>query len=218
MKDGVDGREISPLLSMLGVHDDVLTLEVADFSENRTFARGVPVKYVETDGGKVAVATVFDLIMAQFGVSRGLPGEYPERYEDEAIPYTPAWQEKFTGIEAKTVLQFAREFASTAEKTEGRCSIIIGAGVNHWYHNNLMYRAGIVGLILCGCVGKNGGGGKRRRAVHPGAYDGPPGEGRPDGVASLLPAVQRESPRYRTGGGRGGGEGRRGGCSAGSRT
>ena len=24
---------------------------------------------------------------------------------------------------------------------------VIGAGINHWYHNNLMYRAGIVALI-----------------------------------------------------------------------
>src|SRR5262249_39131602 len=42
--------------------------------------------------------------------------------------------------------------------TKGKCIIIIGAGVNHWYHNNLMYRAGIHALMLCGCVGVNGGG------------------------------------------------------------
>ena len=36
--------------------------------------------------------------------------------------------------------------------------IIVGAGINHWYHSNLMYRAGIMALMLCGCVGKNGGG------------------------------------------------------------
>ena len=56
------------------------------------------------------------------------------------------------------MIQFAREWASTAELTDGKCSIIIGAGVNHWYHNNLIYRAGIVALMLCGCVGRNGGG------------------------------------------------------------
>jgi nitrate reductase / nitrite oxidoreductase, alpha subunit len=42
--------------------------------------------------------------------------------------------------------------------TDGKCCIIIGAGINHWYHNNLMYRSGIVALMLTGCVGKNGGG------------------------------------------------------------
>ena len=31
--------------------------------------------------------------------------------------------------------------------------IIIGAGVNHWYHNNLIYRAPITALMLCGCCG-----------------------------------------------------------------
>jgi nitrate reductase / nitrite oxidoreductase, alpha subunit len=158
MKDGLDGRDLSPRLSMLGIHDGVIEMEVADFDNARTVRRGVPVKYIESEGRRVAVATVFDLLMAQFGVDRGLAGAYPAGYDDDTLPYTPAWQEKFTGIDRKTVLQFAREFASTAEKTEGRCSIIIGAGVNHWYHNNLMYRAGITGLILCGCVGRNGGG------------------------------------------------------------
>jgi nitrate reductase alpha subunit len=36
--------------------------------------------------------------------------------------------------------------------------VIIGAGVNHWYHNNLIYRACIGTLMLTGCVGRNGGG------------------------------------------------------------
>jgi len=36
--------------------------------------------------------------------------------------------------------------------------IIIGAGINHWYHNDLIYRACISTLMLTGCVGRNGGG------------------------------------------------------------
>ena len=36
--------------------------------------------------------------------------------------------------------------------------VIVGAGINHWYHANLMYRSAIMALMLCGCVGKNGGG------------------------------------------------------------
>jgi len=85
-------------------------------------------------------------------------GEYPQNYDDEEMSYTPAWQEKFTGIGRETVVQFAREWASTAERTKGQCMVIIGAGVNQWYHSNLLYRAAIGGLILCGCVGRNGGG------------------------------------------------------------
>lgn len=36
--------------------------------------------------------------------------------------------------------------------------MIIGAGINHWYRNNLMYRAPIYAQMFCGCVGLNGGG------------------------------------------------------------
>jgi nitrate reductase / nitrite oxidoreductase, alpha subunit len=91
-------------------------------------------------------------------VNRGLGGDYPTDYNDEDQSYTPAWQEKWTGVSRQTVIKFAREWASTAEKTEGKCMVIIGAGINHWYHNNLIYRSAITALMLCGCVGKNGGG------------------------------------------------------------
>ncbi len=158
MKDGVDGAELEPLLSFLSSNDGTLPVSFADFAGEKVYRRSVPVKYLETEGSRVAVTTIYDLLMAQFGVSRGLEGEYPADYDDEETPYTPAWQEKFTGIDRKTVLQFTREWASTAERTEGQCSIIIGAGINHWYHNNLIYRAAIVGLMLCGCIGRNGGG------------------------------------------------------------
>jgi len=156
-KDGQDGTEIDPILTLLSHSDEILQVEFADFADDRSLKRGVPVKYINTVSGKIPVTTVYDLMLAQFGVSRGLPGEYPDDF-DHVLPYTPAWQEKLTGINRKTVIQFAREWAETAARTEGQCMIIIGAGVNHWYHQNLMYRAGIVGLLICGCVGKNGGG------------------------------------------------------------
>jgi len=158
MKDGLYGSEIDPILSFVDDRDEVLEVTVNEFASGKEFKRGVPVKYIETINGKVPVTTIYDLLMAQFGVGRGLSGDYPKNYDDDEMLYTPAWQEKFTGIDRKTVLQFAREWARTAERTEGQCMIIIGAGVNHWYHNNLMYRAAIVGLMLCGCVGRNGGG------------------------------------------------------------
>ncbi len=128
-----------------------------DWIRNRL--RGVPVKYIETvDGEKIPVTTVYDLTMAQYGVSRNLKGDYPADYNETDAAYTPAWQEIFTGVSRNTVVQFAREWAKTAQATEGKCMIIIGAGINHWYHNNLIYRAGIMALMLTGCVGKNGGG------------------------------------------------------------
>ena len=72
--------------------------------------------------------------------------------------YAPAWAEKYTGMSRDMSVRFAREWASTAEHTNGKCTIIIGAGINHWYHGNLMYRAGINALMFCGCIGVNGGG------------------------------------------------------------
>jgi nitrate reductase / nitrite oxidoreductase, alpha subunit len=159
LEDTKTGEPIAPALTLLGRHDELSLVEFEQYEAGNVVLRAVPSMKVTTrDGKSVRVTTVFDLLAARHGVGRGLPGEYPESYDDPELSYTPAWQERLTGIDRKTVLSFAREWASTAEKTGGKCSIIIGAGVNHWYHNNLMYRAAISALILTGCVGKNGGG------------------------------------------------------------
>jgi len=159
LKDGLDDSPIAPLLSFIENSDEILQVEFEDFSnDNAMNKRGVPVKYIETAEGKVAVTTTFDLMMGHFGVNRDLGGEYANSYDESEQTYTPAWQEKFTGISKKIVINFARQFADTAEKTDGKCTVIIGAGINHWYHNNLIYRGPITALMLCGCVGKNGGG------------------------------------------------------------
>ena len=159
LKDGVDSSDIRPQLTFLDDHDGVVQVRLDDFGEGKTLRRGVPIKQLETAAGeRVKVTTVYDLLMAQYGVSRGLEGDYPAGYDDETCPFTPAWAEKYTGIGRDVLLRFAREWGHTAELTQGKCLIIIGAGVNHWYHNNLMYRAGIHALMFCGCVGVNGGG------------------------------------------------------------
>ncbi len=159
LKDGVDGSQIDPVLTFFDGHDEIVQVGFEDFSnENAVARRGVPAKRIETAEGPVLVTTVFDLLMAQFGVNRGLEGDYPTDYDDPDQTFTPAWQEKFSGIDRETVINFARQFADTAEKTDGKCTVIIGAGINHWYHNNLMYRSAITALMLCTCIGKNGGG------------------------------------------------------------
>jgi nitrate reductase alpha subunit len=158
-KDGVDGTEIDPVLTFLDGADEVVDVTFDDFAEGRARVRGVPAKRVALATGEtVLVATVYDLLMAQYGVPRGLPGDYPAGYDDEDAPYTPAWAEKYTGMGRDMLLRFAREWGRTAELTKGKCTIIIGAGINHWYHANLMYRAGIHALMFSGCVGVNGGG------------------------------------------------------------
>ena len=158
MKDGADGAALEPRLTFLGKADAVCPVSFEDPASGRVAARGVPARRVETDRGVVTVATVYDLMFARYGVPRGLPGEDARGYEDEDAAYTPAWQERYTGVDRKEVVRFAREWAGTAERTRGKCSIIIGAGVNQWYHGDLSYRAAIAGLVLCGCVGRNGGG------------------------------------------------------------
>ncbi|MBW8049151.1 MAG: nitrate reductase subunit alpha [Cytophagales bacterium] len=157
-EDGETDKSYNPVLTLLNDNDEVLQTEFTEFGLDNHPLRGVPVKYIETTKGKIPVATIYDLIMAQYGVDRGLAGDYPKDYNDKDAAYTPAWQEIFTGVASKTVLQFAREWANTANITEGKCMIIVGAGINHWYHQNLMYRAGAMALMLSGCVGKNGGG------------------------------------------------------------
>jgi nitrate reductase alpha subunit len=156
--DKVRGEKIRPRLSFLDSHDEVMEVAFDDFGGAGPVMRGVPVRRLQASKRTVPVATVFDLLMARFGIDRGLPGYHAKSYDDEDVPHTPAWQERFTGIHRDTVVSFAREWGRNGELTRGKNLIIIGAGANHWYHNNLLYRAGIVGLMLTGSVGVNGGG------------------------------------------------------------
>jgi len=159
LEDGLDGSPIDPEITFLAGHDELAEVEFDNFAAGTSVRRSVPAKKIQTaDGQTVVVATVYDLLMAQYGVPRGFGEGYPADYHDEDAPYTPAWAEKFTGMNRETLIKFAREWGGTAEKTGGKCTIIIGAGINHWYHANLMYRAGIHALMFCGCVGVNGGG------------------------------------------------------------
>ncbi|MEV0440891.1 nitrate reductase subunit alpha [Streptomyces spectabilis] len=120
-----------------------------------TVRRTVPTTRV---GGRL-VTTVFDLMLAQYGVAReALDGEPPVPYEDASAPCTPAWQEAITSVSAGAVVRAAREFARTAEQTRGRCMIVMGAGTNHWFHSDTIYRSFLTLLLLTGCQGVNGGG------------------------------------------------------------
>ena len=117
--------------------------------------RGVPVIRV----GDRVVTTVFDLMLAQYGVGRpGLPGVWPEGYDDPRVPYTPAWQEEITSVPAEACTRIAREFAQNSVDTQGRSMILMGAGTNHWYHSDLIYRAMLMLTTITGCQGRNGGG------------------------------------------------------------
>ncbi len=151
---------VDPQLTLLGAHDETVEVTLPRFDGGgteggTTMVRGVPAKRI----GRYVVTTVFDLALAQYGVSReGLPGTWPTGYEDASHPHTPAWQEVLTGVDAGRCVRIAREFARNAEQTNGRSMIVMGAGTNHWFHADLTYRAMLSLVMLCGCQGVNGGG------------------------------------------------------------
>ncbi|MET8471780.1 nitrate reductase subunit alpha [Streptomyces sp. NPDC006422] len=117
--------------------------------------RGVPVRRI---AGRT-VTTVYDLLLARYGVARpGLPGQWPASYDDAEQPGTPAWQEAITGVDADKAARIAREFAANAEESRGRSMILMGAGTNHWFHSDTSYRTFLTLTTLTGCQGVNGGG------------------------------------------------------------
>ncbi|XVU21489.1 nitrate reductase subunit alpha [Actinoplanes sp. CA-054009] len=149
--------DVTPLLSVAGqgaVEVELPRFDTPDGSAG-TIRRGVPVR--EVAGRRVT--TVFDLLLAQYGVHRpGLPGEWPSGYDDADSPYTPAWQETITGVPGPAAARITREFAANAEESRGRSMIIMGAGANHWFHSDTIYRSFLTLTTLTGCQGVNGGG------------------------------------------------------------
>ncbi|MBP7958332.1 MAG: nitrate reductase subunit alpha, partial [Ottowia sp.] len=176
-KDARTGNDVKLKLSVL--EDGAQAHEIADVAfpyfggiETPNFpandqggdvvVRRVPITHLELNGegvaGRVAVATVFDLQVANYGVPRGLEGEGQDGGYDANQPYTPAWQEQITGVPRDQVIAVARQFADNADKTQGKSMVIIGAAMNHWYHCDMNYRGIINMLMMCGCVGQSGGG------------------------------------------------------------
>ena len=155
-----NGNKINPALTMLGREDEKGFVKLPYFEDDKkgVLKREIPVKKVEINGKEYYLTTVFDLFLANYGVKRdGLEEGYPSSYNDD-VPYTPKWQEKITGTPAHQVERIAREFAKNAAESKGRSMIIMGAGINHWYNADLIYRSILNLVILTGSQGKNGGG------------------------------------------------------------
>ncbi len=155
----LDLGDIVPMLSLAGEGSRGVQVELPRFDgvdgAAETIRRGVPMRVV---AGRL-VTTVYDLLLAQYGVGRpGLPGTWPTGYDDASQPCTPAWQEAITGVAASKAARVGREFAANAAESGGRSMIIMGAGVNHWFHADTMYRAFLTLTALCGTQGVNGGG------------------------------------------------------------
>lgn len=168
-KEASEGRSTTLKLSLLDSHDEVVSVGFPYFGgeENEHFTNNkfadivhhnLPAKRIKTVDGEKLVVTVYDLMLANYGIDRGLGGDFVATSYDDNAPYTPAWQEPITGVKRDVVIQVAREFADNANKTKGRSMVIVGAGMNHWYHMDMNYRGLMNMLIMCGCVGQSGGG------------------------------------------------------------
>lgn len=164
-----NGEETQLRLSLDSMQDEMAEVSFPYFgniehehftstSHASVLIRRVPAKRLALADGEALVATVHDLFLANYGVDRGFGGDHVPTGYDDGTPYTPAWAEKITGVSRDKIIQVAREFATNAEKTNGRSMIIIGAAMNHWFHADMNYRGVINMLVLCGCVGQSGGG------------------------------------------------------------
>ncbi|KAA3654244.1 MAG: nitrate reductase subunit alpha [Proteobacteria bacterium] len=156
------GAETELELSCLDSRDDVVSVGFPHFTpgEPALLWKNVPVRKLTLANGEEAlVASVFDLQVSQYGIDRGLGGDnVASSYDDDTVPYTPAWAAKYTGVKAADLERTGREFADNASRTKGKSMVIMGAAINHWYHNDLSYRAIMNLLHMCGCVGQTGGG------------------------------------------------------------
>ena len=164
------GGEAQLCLSLIDRRDDIAPVAFPYFggivTENFThneqgkdvLLRNVPVKKLQLAKGEVLVASVFDLLLANYGIDRGLGGGNVASAYEQNLPYTPAWQQSITGVQAADVITVARQFADNADKTHGKSMVIIGAAMNHWYHSDMNYRGIINMLMMCGCIGQSGGG------------------------------------------------------------
>ena len=168
-KEGNESSEVQLQLSLIGEQSASVAFPYFAAQQHEHWnhqdgediqLRQVPVRTIKlADGTDARVATVFDLMIANYGIDRGLGGDnVAADYNDESVAYTPAWQEKITGVSREKVIQVAREFADNADKTKGKSMVIVGAAMNHWYHMDMNYRGLINMLIMCGCVGQSGGG------------------------------------------------------------
>ncbi|MBT2570126.1 nitrate reductase subunit alpha [Planococcus sp. ISL-110] len=156
-----DGSKVEPAMSVVD-HDEEwkeIVFPYFDNQGNGVFKRVIPArKVVLADGTERYAATVYDLMMSQYGIIRTESEYNAKGYDDETSFYTPAWQEKVTSVKASIVVQIAREFAQNSIDTEGRSMIIMGAGINHWFNSDTIYRTILNLVILTASQGVNGGG------------------------------------------------------------
>ncbi|BAQ09748.1 nitrate reductase subunit alpha [Bacillus sp. OxB-1] len=156
-----DGSRVEPALSLVdhGAEWKEIVFPYFDNTSNGTFRRPIPAKKVAMkDGTEKWVTTVYDLMLSQYGIRRIGSDLEAKGYDDPDSFYTPAWQQKITGVKPELVTQIAYEFAQNSIDTGGRSMIIMGAGINHWFNSDTIYRSILNLVVLTASQGVNGGG------------------------------------------------------------
>ena len=159
--ENADGTRVEPALSIDKQAEDWKEIHFPYFDNrgNGTFKRPIPAMKVQfADGTERLVATTYDVMLSQYGVNRIDSELEATGYDDVTSIYTPAWQEAITNVKPELVTQIAMEFAQNAVDTGGRSMIIMGAGINHWFNSDTIYRAILNLVTLTASQGVNGGG------------------------------------------------------------
>ncbi|MDP2693274.1 MAG: nitrate reductase subunit alpha [Gallionella sp.] len=161
-KNAANQEEIHAELTCIDSKDAIVSVGFPHFTpgEDELLFRNVPVRKLKLANGEEALVTsVFDMQVAQYGIDRGLGGpNVAHDYNDANVAYTPAWAAKVCNVKAADLERTGREFAMNAAQTHGKSMVIMGAAINHWYHNDMTYRSVMNLLHICGCVGQSGGG------------------------------------------------------------
>ncbi|KAB2842555.1 MAG: nitrate reductase subunit alpha, partial [Burkholderiales bacterium] len=128
-RNAANQEALSAELSCLAARDAQVSVAFPHFAidEAKVLYRQVPVRRLKLANGEdVFVTSVFDLMLAQHSIDRGLGGEnVAQSYADASVPYTPAWAAKVTGVKAADLERTGREFADNAAKTQGKSMVIM---------------------------------------------------------------------------------------------
>jgi nitrate reductase alpha subunit len=108
--------------------------------------------------GDSLVTTVYDLLLAQYGVGRdGLPGDWPTAYDDPTSP-TPRRGRSRSPASRPRRPRIAREFARNAEESRGRSMISWARAPTTGSTPTRSTGRSSTLTTLTGCQGVNGGG------------------------------------------------------------
>lgn len=123
------GVETELSLSLLGQHDDVAGVAFPYFGGNENphfrsvrqepvLVRKLPVKRLAlADGSERMVVSVYDLVLANYGLDRSLDDCHSANNYNDVKAYTPAWGEQITGVPRRHIEIPASGWVSNAAIT-----------------------------------------------------------------------------------------------------